>query len=149
MNESTTSYIQLEYSRDGKVVVTDDVQDRFLISVQEAVIACKDMAQSILYRRQFGMLVVKLGAWLQRHRQKVRKAFLTAREGTLLFLVVRSTAQFDASVTDALTDLAIDVSNDDGFSLMRLDVLALPDASDEAVKSFLMPDRHKEVANAD
>ena len=144
--QTETPYIQLDYKKDGSVVVTPKDQDRFVISVQEAVTACKDITQV----RQFGKyLLSMLTKWLQDNRAKARKAFLTVRDGGLLFLVIRKEAKYDAQFTDALTELDVAIARDANLNMIQLDVLALPDVSDEGARSFLSPSRHRELAGAD
>jgi hypothetical protein len=148
--ETSTPYIQLDYRRDGSIVVTPEDQDRFVMSMQEAVVACKDASQVLRYSRQFSQgLLPKLTTWLQDRRASVRKAFLTVRDGGLLLVVVRKESVYDAAFTDALTDLDVEIARDSSLDLILLDVLALPDVSDEGARSFLSPSRHREIASAD
>jgi hypothetical protein len=149
MPQVETRYIQLNYAKDGKVTVTSHDEDRFIVTIQEAVVACRDAEKILEYRRQFvDGLVPKLKHWLEARGKKVRKAFLTIRDSGLLFLVVRQEAACDGEFTDALTSLEVDVANDPALSMIRMDTLALPDVSDEGLKSFLNPVRVKELADA-
>ena len=150
MKELTTvPCIQLDYSQDGSVVVTPKDQDRFVLSVKEATSALSDAAQLLKYGRQFGQLMPRLTDWLQAQRENVRKAFVTVRDGALLFLVVRNQAKCDPAFTDALAELDMAIAQNESFDVIKLDVLALPDVSDDGVQSFLTPSRHKELASAD
>jgi hypothetical protein len=150
MPQVETGYIQLDYSRGGKVTVTPADQDRFVITIQEAVAACRGGKELLEYRSQFVEgLVPALKDWLASHRKKVRTAYLTIRDGGLLFLVVRKEAACDGEFTDDLTELEADIATDSRLNLIRMDALALPDVSDGSLKSFLNPVRMKELADAE
>ena len=58
------------------------------------------------------------------------------RDSGILFLVVQSNKGDDKS----LTDLDLDVANDDDYNLMKMDVQSLPLVSEESVRSFLSAD---------
>ena len=149
MPKTETTYVQLDYKKDGTVVVTLEDQDRFVITVQEAVAACRGAKEVLEYRRQFvDGLVPTLKKWLEARKKKVRTAYLTVRDGGILFLVVRKDAAYDGDFTDELTSLELLIAHDPSLKLIRVDVLALPDISDEAARSFLSPGRVKELADA-
>lgn len=149
MPQAATGYILLDYNKNGSVVVTPADQDRFIVTVQEAVVACRDAKEILEYRRQLvDRLVPTLKSWLEARRPKVRKAFLTIRDSGLLFLVVRKEAAVDGEFTDQLTALEVDVANDAALNMIRMDVLALPDVSEDGLRSFLNPGRAKELADA-
>jgi hypothetical protein len=143
------TYIRLDYTRDGSVLVTPSEQDRFVVSIQQAISACSNAETTLKYFRQFTeVLVPKLKEWLKARRPKVQRAFLTYRDGGLLLLVVRKQTPLDGEFTDELTKLDVEIANDPNLDLIRLDVLALPNVPDESVKSFLSPDRQRELADA-
>lgn len=149
MAQVETGYIQLDCSKRGKVTVTPADQDRFVITIQEAVAACRDGKELLAYRRQFvDGLVPALKDWLASHRKKVRTAYLTVRDGGLLFLIVRKEAACDSELTDSLTELEANIAVNPHLGLIRMDALALPDVSDECLASFLNPVRRKELADA-
>lgn len=141
--------IQLDCSKKGKVVVTPQEQDRFVLTVQQATAACLGIMPILQYREQFVEgLMPKLIGWLEDHRKQIHKAFLTIRDGGLMLLVVRNKAEFDREFTDELTTFDMEVAQDAGLSAIRLDVLALPKVSDKGAMSFMSPGRIKELTNA-
>ena len=51
--------------------------------------------------------------------------------------MVQQEVKYDETLDDELTDLDLEVANDDDYNLIRLNVQNLPRASDESVESFL------------
>ena len=146
---AATEWIQLDYSADGKVVVTPADQDRFVLTVQQAADACSAAQQSVKFSYQFReSLLPKLAEWLGEHDAQIHKAFLAYSEGGLLFVVVRREVAFDGEFTDALTALDVAIARAPGLDLVKLDVLALPRVSDEGAKSYLDPDGAMEFTRA-
>jgi len=123
--------------RDGTVVVTPADQDRFALTVEEAVKACRAYEQASAFRHQFQILLRMLADWIGQHRDQVAEAYVTVRDAGLLFLVVKKVPQYDDALEDQLTELDLAVAQDPNLDLIRLSVLAVPPASQEAIDSFL------------
>lgn len=132
--------IQLSWEhKDGDIVVTPSNHDRFLIKVGRAIELLRQHQREEQFEKQFQLLQKQLVRWLERHQGQWHQAFLTAGESTLRFIVVRRAARFDADLTDALSDLGVEIANDPDLDLIKLATRALPMASEEAVQSFLDP----------
>ncbi len=138
--------IRLCHTATGQVLVETGDEDRFLMTVEAAAHACKVYGKIAEVGKQLRKLLVKLQDWLK-DKGDVREAYLTPRDSGMLFLIVRKTKKFDAAFEDALSDLDLDVANDEAFDLIRLSVLALPATSEDSVKSFL-PAAHFEAPDA-
>ncbi|MBL7132691.1 MAG: hypothetical protein ISS78_01205 [Phycisphaerae bacterium] len=123
------------------VIVTPADHDRFMLSVKDAALACQAGSDYVAFYQQFEKrLLPRLAAWLTEHKEKVHQAFVSVREGGLLFLVVRQQARYDAEFTDDLSALDAEIARNPEFNMIRLDVLALPLVSDEGARSFLNPE---------
>jgi hypothetical protein len=118
--------------------VEAEKEDRFFLTVQAAIMACQAFGQYEEFTRQFRKLQAKLTEWYESQEHHVAKAYLTVRDSAILFLVVQKSAAFSRDLEDSLTDLDIAIAQDDEFSLVRLNVLALPTASEESIQSFLV-----------
>ncbi len=140
MTQQTISeYIQLNVEDEkGQCFVTYD-HDRFFISASEAACACKRHDETKPFQEQLKKLFDHLAEWLKGHREKIEKAFVTVREGGLLFLVVRNSVPYDSEIENSLLDLDIEVAQASGFDLLAMDVLALPLTSEESYQAFLAP----------
>lgn len=133
-------YLQLDYNQQGKVTVTPENEDRFVMTIQDATLACQIGQNRKAFRSQFKELMDKLADWLREHRKSVHKSFLTAGSGgSLLFLVIRSRKKFDRPLTEALALLDASIARDKNLDLIRLEALALPRLSEEDATSFLLP----------
>jgi hypothetical protein len=138
--------IRLCHGDTSQVWVETEDEDRFLMTVEAAAHACKVYGKIAEVGKQLRALLRKLQEWIKSH-DDVREAYITPRDSSLLFLIVRKTKKFDAEFEDALSDLDVAIANDEAFDLIRLSVLALPDTSEESVRSFL-PVVRSEVPDA-
>jgi len=124
------------------VLVEDADQDRFCMTVEEAIEACKayDSGKRALVRKQFNLLLDYLGAWSYQRKNKLCKVFLTIRDAGLLFLVVTRRKTYDEDFEDELTQLDLEVGQGEDFSEICLSVQALPLCSKQNYDSFCNPE---------
>ena len=137
-------YIPLKWvERDRKILIEDADQDRFSITVEEAIEACKayNIEKRVLFRKQFDMLLDFLGGWSYHRKNKLAKVFLTIRDAGLLFLVVTKRKTYDEDFEEELTQLDLEIANSDNFSEILLSVQALPLCSESNYDSFCYPER--------
>jgi ribosome recycling factor len=64
-------------------------------------------------------------------------AYLTLRDSGLLFLVVIRGKEFNSDVEQAITDLDLEIAQDNDYSLIRLGVHVLPECDRENILAFL------------
>ena len=83
------------------------------------------------------MLLQGLAEWIHTRVDMLSDAYLTVRDAGLLFVVVRKIRRYDSDFEDKLTDLDVEVANNPDYNLIKMDVLALPNSSDESIKSFV------------
>lgn len=131
------SAIQLRFGENDRVVVTPENEDRFALTMDEAVKACRAWESHQRFERQFRILIDVLKEWVQRHHDRVSQAHVTIRDGGLLFLVVMRKSHHDETLDESLTELDIEIANDPDLDLIRLSVLAIPNASEDNIASFL------------
>jgi len=139
--EIATDWMRLNWPKRGQVLVTSRQGDRFIIeSIEEAAVACQQGQDIIDFRRQVSdLLLPRLSAWIKEHRARVQKAFLTLRDGYLLFLVIRKQVRYDEEFTDRLTDLDIEIARNPDLDHVQMNVLALPAVTNEGAESFVSP----------
>jgi len=123
------------------LIVSPRDQDRFALTVNKAISACQlDQVFGLeQFQKQFKQLLIVLRDWAKKRRESIHAAFLAVRDGGLLYVVVRNGPRFDAEFEDDLTELDMKVAHNEGLNMMRLNVLALPKASMEAIATFLSP----------
>lgn len=135
---SSTAVMQLTWKqRDGSLVVTPSDQDRFMVKIGKAIEILRLHQRAEQFSSQFNLLLKRLAQWLEERAGTWERAFLTAGESTLRFIVVRKQVRVDEETTDALSDLGVEIANDPDFDLIKLSTRALPLASNEALESFL------------
>ncbi len=134
------SAVLLDEQDDSRqVVVSSEEADRIVMSMRQAVAACFAFDKGVnAFNRQLTELLGRLVGWINQHRDAIRTAHVTIRpQNNLLFVVTQRKVEFDQALTDALTELDIEVSDSDDFNLIDFDVLALPAVSKESAKAFL------------
>lgn len=137
-------YIPLKWlEEDRKVLVEDADEDRFFMTVQEAIDACKvyERAKQPMFRKQFNMLLDFLGGWSYMRRNKLEKVFLTIRDAGLLFLVVTKRKTYDENFEEELTRLDLEIAHSEDFSEILLSVQSLPLCNQSNYDSFCYPER--------
>lgn len=133
--------ILLDWSdRKSFVIVTPEDEDRFFLTVEDAINACKSHSGFTEFQRTFKDLLTYLARWIERHREKIKEAYLTVRETDMLFLTVHTGKSFDWEFEDSLTELDVFVAQADKYKEVRLNVLCIPNAGEDSVISFLDPD---------
>jgi hypothetical protein len=132
---------------DGNILITPSDESRFVIKVGAAIEILRRHSQEKQAEKQFHLLVGRLALWLDDHNAVWDRAFLTAGEATLRFVVVRKASRYDEEASDSLSDLELDLARDEDLTLIKVTTTALPNASDEALKSFLDPEFTLEYAS--
>ena len=123
--------------RDGQVLVYGEGNEKFLLTVQEAIKACGAYSTIAQFQTQMQELTELLSKWTTDRKRLVRDAYLSVKGGGLFFLVVMAGKEFDPDLEDELTALDIEIANSAEFDLLRLDVQAIPDSPPDCVDSFL------------
>jgi hypothetical protein len=88
----------------------------------------------------FNHIASKCSSWVQRNPDKLQGAYLTQRDGRILFIAVSILMDYDEPLHDSLIDLDMDIANDPDARPIRLATLLLPPVSDESLKSFTSPE---------
>lgn len=125
---------------DGVITVTPEDESRFSIKLNKAIEILREAGKQDSYRDQFRLLARTVAQWLSERQDKVKKAYLTVRDGMLSFVVVRNQVPFDDALEDDLSELDLKIAKDVDLDLIKLCAIALPLASDEAISSFLNPE---------
>jgi len=141
-NEATMnpSVLQLDWRNEGGIAtVTPRDQDRYVVKVRTLVERLHKVGHIEAFEEKLTLLQKELASWLV-DRTDVAKAFLTLRDGGLLFLIIKKNSDYNESLEDELTDLDIQLAKDRDLMPLSVDVLALPSVSDVAVSTFIDPD---------
>jgi hypothetical protein len=109
-----------------------------MLTVHAAIRDCQAFSHMEEFTEQFKKLHGKLSAWVAAQVNYVSTAFLTARDSAILLLLVQKSEAFNQELENAVTNLDIAVAQDEECNLIRLNILALPMASEESIGSFLV-----------
>lgn len=126
--------------KNNLVVVVPDNEDRFCVTVEQAVKACRSSLTEAEFRIQFKELLNRLAQWILEHKEKITSAHVTIRDAGLMFLVVRNYVEYDKNFEDELTVLDVEIARDLRFNQIKLSVMALPKVSPQATACFLALD---------
>ncbi len=123
---------------DQRVVIEPQDEDRFVMTTEEVIEACKvyDKRKRGPFQVQFRNLLNHLGAWAFARRDKIAHTFLTLRESRLLFLIVTQGTAYDDDFESELTKLDLEIAHSEAFSEISLSVQSLPNCGPHAYESF-------------
>ncbi len=140
MASTTSSTVhQLRWNDEGVVMVTPEDEDRFSVKIHRAIEVLRQASHADEFKRQFSLLLRLLAGWLKA-RSDIDRAYLTHRDGVLMFVVLRTSCEYDDDFEDALSSLDFSVANDADLDKIKMDAITLPPASESAISSFLAPD---------
>lgn len=130
--------IELHFdNEDGKVRVIPADNTLLLMSVEEAISACRASKQQLEFNAQYSQLLNKLGGWIDARKGQIAQAYLTLRDAGLLLLIVTKAAEYGDELEAQITELDMEIANDTDYHLIDLSVLAIPSCSKDSVSSFL------------
>jgi hypothetical protein len=110
----------------GQVRVVPNDRDIFILSAAEAVRACQDHDMVQRTTIQMVDLLHRLGDWIDERRTEIAGAYFVRRGFGVMLLVVQASPEFNSELTDALTDLDLEIAGSEAYDLIRLDVRATP-----------------------
>ena len=142
MPTSTQPQVHLRWSeKDRRVVVETEDEDRFCTTVEDVIEACRvyDKENRKLFQIQIRYLLDILGEWGHQHREVLDRAFLTVRDGQLLFLVVTKERIYNAPLEKDLTKLDFEIARKSDLSEICLTVQSLPQCGSRGFMSFCRP----------
>lgn len=128
----------LDESKSGDVCVISLDEDRFVLTVEEAVRACKASDRAYRFSKQFETLLSKtLPDWIRANRSLISSVHLTIRQSDMLLVVVQKKIEMDTELVDSLSDLDIKIASDESLDMIKLNVMSLPLVESEGVSAFL------------
>ncbi|MEI8374881.1 MAG: hypothetical protein WCJ35_18820 [Planctomycetota bacterium] len=135
--------IQLSYNA-GRVVVTPEDQDRFVLASQLAVAACQSAVANEKIAKMFGdEFLCPLHKWCLEHKTHVSQCYVPwERYGNCIkvFVVIRS-KKFDFVLNDAISELEGQFI-DAGW---LCDILQITSGTPEELQAFFDPDNSLQV----
>ena len=119
--------IRLKFSEKGRhVEVQPEDNDRFVLTVQDAIAACRLHIKNERIRDvmegAFRALLSALGEWVAEHESKIASAFLTRRNGACLFLIVMNGSKYDAQFMDEGAELDWQIARNQLFAEFNVSV---------------------------
>jgi len=139
-NSDRADILRLKWSdKDRAVFIEGAEDDRFLLRVREVINACSAQQKAKDFESQFTDLKNLLANWLHSRKDRFCKAFITVRDGRILFLVVTRNVEYDPEIDDMLTDLDLNIVQTPFVSDIPLSIQALPYCDADVYEGFLSP----------
>jgi hypothetical protein len=140
MNTVSAEVVRLKWSqKDRAVLIEGEEEDRFFMKVQEVIQACNLHQVANEFESQFANLKNLLGNWIQGRKSLFHKAFITVRDGRILFLVISKDIEYNPEVDCMLTDLDLMIAQTPFVSGIPLSVQSLPRCDTDVYEGFLSP----------
>ena len=130
---------RLSSSRAGRYSSIPEDHETFRELQDKAKEVLQIASEFTKFTEQFQSLLNLLGKWAKENRSQLKKVYLTIRDSDLLFLVIQKRNCLDIEFEDRLSDLDLEVANNLEFDQIRLNVMALPNMSEDGTESFLAP----------
>lgn len=111
-------------------------REKYLDAVTEAARAYHASGDTLHFADQFSAMLEALSDWIRQHQNRIGSAYLTIRENDIRFVVMQQDKKFDRELTEALTELDLELANREEFELIRLNTLAIPAVSPESATAF-------------
>lgn len=127
----------LDESASEKTRVQMKDGDTFFIQAADAARACQVWDKMSEFGSQYSSLLVHLAEWVKQRRPAIQTAYLTNRDRDMLFVVMQKAMPFDEELSRELTELDLYVANHGDYSLIDLEVLAIPPVSNAGAVAFL------------
>jgi hypothetical protein len=128
--------IQLQWDG-GKVVVTPEDQDRFVMEAGKAVASCQGMLAFERFFKQFqDEFLAHLHQWCGRNTSRVTACYALMPTGAdMRVFVIGATPRMDFELSDMISDLELEFE-EKGW---RADIVQLPVSTNEMLMSFFNP----------
>jgi hypothetical protein len=138
-NDQATSVVFIAEGKEANVSVSRLDGDRFVLSMQEAVDACGAFSKRKELGRQFDDLLSRIAQWLHPRVARIESAHLAIRDGRLVLVVMQRAEPFDRQLCEELVEFDLELANDPGLDLIKLDVLTIPHVPLDAASAFVAP----------
>lgn len=119
-----------------RAFIEPEDEDRFTLSVEEAIQACRMFGKFADFQNQYRLLLNHLGQWLHARKDRIDRALLTTRDAGLLLLIITKATTYDSQLESELIALDMEIAQDDKFKLVPLSILALPLCHADGYNSF-------------
>lgn len=116
--------IRLSFRSEQRVVVEPDDKDRFIMTVREAAIACKQAEDNKEWEESFREFLVYLEKWGESHSDRIASVFVYTGDGSLNILVGTTGDSYASDLDDILSDL--DITLVKKFPWLIADVMQIP-----------------------
>lgn len=125
-------YIRLNFDG-GDVIVTPGDEDRFVITAQNAVEACKESHLKNQALQIFKMeLLAPLNEWCTKHEQEIDSCYIPMSYRQVQVFVITKSQKYDFVLGEALSALEL-FFVDKGW---RISILQLPKSEEEELHTF-------------
>lgn len=132
--------LQLHFRSVNKieVVAGDAGDDRYETTLAEMAEACRQKEDFRTWKMQFEEFLGKINDWCLSHKNQIRGSYLSPGEGGMKLFVTTQGERYRFDFDNEIVDLELELHR--VYSMCPVEVLQMPDASPDALKSFFSPD---------
>ncbi len=141
--KASTVHLDERANPEGRVLVTAQDEDRFIVTCAQAVAACKMHISQKVWFGELDALLVTVRDWATQNASQVRAVYASPREGHIVLFVVPKSKQYDLDLGTKLTDL--DVALSQQFQVIEAEVMQVPGNTAEELATFVNVDAGKQV----
>ena len=145
-SNSTYDVITLTPGQKCRVHVVDQSRTNLVMTMEQAVRACHAYESQLTFQHQFETLLDYLAQWWSDRKSRISKAWVTVRDTGLLFVVVQQEVELDQALEDDVTELVSSIIRNQGFGLIRLEAITLPQCDKDGFSSFVHSNATVELA---
>lgn len=141
--KTPTVHLDEKANPEGRVLVTAQDEDRFIVTCAQAVAACKVHISQKVWFDELDALLVRVRDWARHHADKVHAAYASPREGHIVLFVVPKSEQYDLDLGAKLTDLDIELGQQ--FQVIDTEVMQVPGKTPEHLSTFVKVEAAKQL----
>lgn len=130
-----------------QVIITPEDQDRFVLTCDQAIAACKIHSSRKVWFEELGRLFFHVNHWAIQHQDRVLACYAAPRGGQVVVFVIPKSDHFSFDLADLVVDLDIEITQK--FQSIPAEVLQIPGASNSQFNSFVDPKIAKHLYGPD
>lgn len=128
--------IQLDYQdRKRSVVVSPENQDRFVMTCERAIEACRLSESRNIFKSDIEKMVLHCQEWALAHAKSIRAIYVGPQEFHVIAFVVPVSDHFDFDLAEKVAELAHELTKK--FPAARPDAIEVPGASADNLQRFV------------
>ena len=133
--KTPTVHLDERANPEGRVLVTAQDEDRFIVTCAQAVAACKMQISNKVWFDELDALLVRVRDWSAQNSARVHAVYASPREGRIVIFVIPKSDQYDLELGNKLTDLDMELAQN--FQIIDTEVMQVPGKLPDQLATFV------------